>query len=210
MPSARKASRSSGEWPGFESVGAHGGHRELPFAEQCFILFPPDLLHEAQAGAVQFKHLRGHPQFVVQPRRRVVTRFAGVNYEQQVLAGKLGLGKPQVPQPLGTRPLHEFQIVDVIHHATGVGVLVIDATAVSERFQAILRAHTLVLTPQLANPPRQLFCMDNVLLPVRQARASGRTTKTMIRSVIHRDRRTLRLRRSALECSGQNASRHAE
>ena len=81
-------------------------------------------------------------------------------------------------QALGARALHEFQVIDVIHHATGIGILVIDTTTVCDRFQAILRAHTLVLTPQLANPQRQLFFFINVELPERHRHASGRTTKS--------------------------------
>lgn len=62
-PGRRRAVLGNG--PGFESVGAHGGHQELPLAEQHFILCSPHLLHEAQAGTIQFKYLRGYPQLVV-------------------------------------------------------------------------------------------------------------------------------------------------
>ncbi|MNV80498.1 hypothetical protein D3C71_1741070 [compost metagenome] len=84
-----------GNGPGFESIGAHTGHQELPFAEQRCIFFAPDLLHEAQTGAVQFKHLRGNPQFIVQSRWRVIARLAGVDHEQQVVLRQCRLGKTQ-------------------------------------------------------------------------------------------------------------------
>jgi hypothetical protein len=78
--------------------------------------------------------------------------------EQQVLDTRhCGLGEAQFPQSLGSSPLHEFQVIDVVNDAAGIGVLVINATTMCERLSPVLRAHTLVLTPQVANPARQLF-----------------------------------------------------
>jgi hypothetical protein len=78
--------------------------------------------------------------------------------KQQVLVtGHGGLSEAQFPQPLGPSPFHEFQVIDVIHDAASIGVLVINATAMCERLSPVLRAHTLVLTPRVANPARQLF-----------------------------------------------------
>ncbi|KPW89682.1 hypothetical protein ALO75_103145 [Pseudomonas syringae pv. coryli] len=47
--------------------------------------------------------------------------------------------------------------MDVVDDAAGIGVLVINATAMCERLNPVLRAHTLELTPQVANRVRQLF-----------------------------------------------------
>src|SRR5471032_2364779 len=143
--------------PGFQTFGVYTRHQELPFTEQRCIRGPPDLLHKAQAGTVQFGYFRADQQLVVQSRRLVITRLAGMHDKQQVLVSQWGLGKPQLPQPLGTSPLHEFQIINVVDDAASIGVLVINATAMCERLNPVLRAHTLVLTPQVANPAGQLF-----------------------------------------------------
>lgn len=62
-------------------MGAHTGHQKLPFAEQHVIRSPPDLLLEAQADTVQFDDIGTYHQLVVQSRRRVVARFAGMHDE---------------------------------------------------------------------------------------------------------------------------------
>ena len=55
------------------------------------------------------------------------------------------------PQQLGATAFEETQPVGVVDDARGIGVFVIHTTAMSERLSLILRAHTLVLTPRLAN-----------------------------------------------------------
>src|SRR5690606_34481452 len=82
---------------------------------------------------------------------RQVAGLGRMHDEQQVLADQLRLGKARRTQPLGAGPLHELEVVDVIDNATGIGVLVIDPTTVAERLALVLRAHTLVPAPPVAN-----------------------------------------------------------
>src|SRR5690606_21602661 len=58
-----------GDGTGFQTVGPHAGHHELPLAEQHLIRRPPHLLTKTQAGAVQLHHLGRDENLVVQPGR---------------------------------------------------------------------------------------------------------------------------------------------
>ncbi|MOA21677.1 hypothetical protein D3C78_1421810 [compost metagenome] len=123
----------------------------MPFTEQRRIAGPPHLLAKTQAGAVELDDFGTDPQLVVQPRRRQVARLGRMHDEQQVLYRQLRLGTTQYTQPFGASPLHELEVIDVIDDAARVGVFIIDPTGMGERLSLVLRAHTLVSAPPVAN-----------------------------------------------------------
>ncbi len=87
-----------------------------------------DPLFEGHAGPLHMRQFGGHLQGVVEARRLDELHLDRPHHENDAVAvPQVVLLETDGAQPLGARPLEEFQVIDVVDDTAGVGVLVVDA-----------------------------------------------------------------------------------
>src|SRR3569623_1553505 len=89
---------------------------------------PQNMLTEGQEGAAVSRHLRSHGQQIVETGWAQIVQLRGTHGEYNIVrAVEFILFDTAAAQPLRARALHELEVVGVVHHATAVGILIIDA-----------------------------------------------------------------------------------
>src|SRR5882724_1100554 len=121
--------------PGSESIRIDAGDPDLACAK--FLSVSSDhLLVESEAGGAAFLHLDAHLELVVEPRRTAEVQVRIHHHElHRVMVAQHVLLEPEAAQPLAAGPLHEAEIVGVVHHTSQIRVLVIDAHLPGEQLR---------------------------------------------------------------------------
>src|SRR3569623_2652327 len=86
------------------------------------------MLTEGQAGAAVCRHLRRPGHQPVETGWAQIVQLRGTYGEYNIVrADECILFDTAAAQPLRAGTCHELEVVGVVHHATAVGILIIDA-----------------------------------------------------------------------------------
>src|SRR5687768_14045997 len=114
-----------------KSLRIDAGHPNLAFGESRIAprtVGSGDHLPESDRSASLRHGHAGNRDLIIEPRRAAVVHLNFDDGEHKPeLFGELLLGVTQRAQPLGSRALHELEVVGVVNDASAIGVFPIDA-----------------------------------------------------------------------------------